>query len=288
MQGVGFDDIIFEQKPPGLASPELKMSKLLVYLDGEQVDEQLLDQERITIGRKPNNDLQLPHSTVSGSHALAITIRDDSFLEDLNSTNGTRVNGKSIKKCLLRDGDEIKIGKFVVKFVYQAIDLKPADEAGRRHDKLRHLENLIQSTDDTLATHEDMMQRAQSMTTTMRSYSSNGGEKKAREELCPEAGLQILSGIGAGKEMDLNRTMTTLGKPGIQVAVIARQPEGYTLSHLDGVQPPLLNGVAIDARPHALEDHDIIEIAGIKLEFYLKGYLSATVGNRPDFSASQK
>lgn len=265
------------------------MSKLLVYLDGEQVGEQLLDQERITIGRKPNNDLQLPHSTVSGSHALAITIRDDSFLEDLNSTNGTRVNGKSIKKCLLRDGDEIKIGKYVVKFHYEPIELRPVDESGRRHDKLRHLENLIQSTDDTLATHEDMLQRAQAMTSTMQAYSSKGdADKRIRDELCPQAGLQILSGIGAGKEMDLNRTMTTLGKPGIQVAVITRQPQGYTVSHLDGIHPPLLNGVPIDTHPHTLEDHDIIEIAGIKLEFYLKGYLSAPAGNRPDFSASQK
>ncbi|MDD5328541.1 MAG: FHA domain-containing protein [Sulfuricella sp.] len=263
------------------------MSKLLVYLDGEQVGEQVLDHERITIGRKPNNDLQLAHSTVSGSHALAITIRNDSFLEDLNSTNGTKVNGKSIKKCLLRDGDEIGIAKYVLKYVFEALDLKHAD-AAHRHDKQRHLENLIQSADDTLATHEDMLQRAQTLSTAMQTLAagSRGAAKAVVNGLPPEAGLQILSGVGAGREMDLNRTMTTLGKPGIQVSVIARSPAGYSLSHLEGANTPLLNGVAIDGHPHVLEDHDIIEIAGIKLEFYFKGYRAVSASERERSPAS--
>lgn len=249
------------------------MSKLLVYLEGELVGEQLLDHERVMIGRKPNNDLQLPHSAVSGSHAMVITIRDDSFLEDLNSTNGTKVNGKSIKKCLLRDGDEVRIAKHVLKYVFEPLELKPEDEASRLSEKLRHLENLIQSTDDTLATHEDMMLRTQTFSSTMQTHAASGRTmaKSAGHELPQLAGLQILSGVGAGKEMDLNRTLTTLGKPGIQVAVITRRPEGYYLSHLEGEKTPLLNGDAIEDEPHALEDHDIIEIAGIKLEFYLKG-----------------
>lgn len=248
------------------------MSKLLVYLDGELVGDQPLDHERIMIGRKPSNDLQLAHSAVSGSHAMVITIRDDSFLEDLNSTNGTKVNGKSIKKCLLRDGDEIKIAKHVLKYVFEPLELKPDDEVNRRSEKLRHLENLIQSTDNTLASHEDMMLSTQTFSSTLQIHAAAGrAAKSAGHEFPQQAGLQILSGVGTGKEMDLNRTLTTLGKPGIQVAVITRRPEGYTLTHLEGAQTPLLNGVAIDDEPHDLEDHDIIEIAGIKLEFYLKG-----------------
>jgi pSer/pThr/pTyr-binding forkhead associated (FHA) protein len=258
------------------------MSKLLVYLEGELVGEHLLDHERIMIGRKPNNDLQLPHSAVSGSHAMVITIRDDSFLEDLNSTNGTKVNGKSIKKCLLQDGDEIKIAKHVLKYVFEPLELKPEDEASRLSERLRHLENLIQSTDDTLATHEDMLLRTQTFSSTMqtRANSHRAIAKSTGQELSQLAGLQILSGVGAGKEMDLNRTLTTLGKPGIQVAVITRRPEGYYLSHLEGEKSPLLNGDSIEDEPHELEDHDIIEIAGIKLEFYLKGCLSLPTGDR--------
>jgi hypothetical protein len=104
----------------------------------------------------------------------------------------------------------------------------------------------------------------------------------------PQAGLQILSGVGAGKEMDLDRMLTTLGKPGIQVSVITRRPEGYTLTHLEGEQMPLLNGKAIGTQPYILEDHDIIEIAGIKLEFYLKSYFSPPSGGQQVLEATPK
>lgn len=248
------------------------MSKLLVYFDGELVGEQRLDRERIMIGRKPNNDLQLAHNAVSGSHAMVITIRNDSFLEDLNSTNGTKVNGKSIKKCLLCDGDEIKVAKHVLKYVFEPLEFKPEGDGSRRSEKLRHLENMIQSANDTLVTHEDMAFQTQDFSFIKQAKIHSGSRPVGRSpsgEL-PMAGLQILSGVGAGKEMDLDRTLTTLGKPGIQVAVITRHPEGYTLTHLEGAQTPLLNGAAVGGQPHVLEDHDIIEIAGIKLKFTLK------------------
>ncbi|MCL4469703.1 MAG: FHA domain-containing protein [Sulfuricella sp.] len=263
------------------------MSKLLVYLEGELVGECQLDRERIVIGRKPNNDLQLAHSAVSGSHALLITIRNDSFLEDLNSTNGTKVNGKSIKKCLLRDGDEIRIAKHILKYVFEPIELKPDEEAISRSGKLRHLENLIRSADDTLSVNENMLRKSPTFSSTMQINASPGKPvpKSPANELPPQAGLQILSGVGAGQEMNLDRILTTLGKPGIQVAVIMRRPEGYALTHLEGDKRPLLNGVAISEQPQVLEDHDIIEIAGIKLEFCLKGYPSVQAGDRQGASA---
>lgn len=266
------------------------MSKLLVYFDGELVGEQPLDRERIMIGRKPNNDLQLTHNAVSGSHAMVITIRNDSFLEDLNSTNGTKVNGKSIKKCLLRDGDEIKVAKHVLKYVFEPLELKPENDGSRRSEKLWHLDNLIQSADDTLATHEDMMLQTQSFSSVTQVKTHSGsrpvGRSPSRE--LPVAGLQILNGVGAGKEMDLDRTLTTLGKPGIQVAVITRHQEGYTLTHLEGEKTPLLNGIAVSRQPHVLEDHDIIEIAGIKLEFYLKRQVALPASSRQGVSSPLK
>ncbi|BAN35596.1 FHA domain-containing protein [Sulfuricella denitrificans skB26] len=248
------------------------MSKLLVYLDGELVGEQQLDRERIMIGRKPNNDLQLAHNAVSSSHAMIITIRNDSFLEDLNSTNGTKVNGKSIKKYLLRDGDEIKLAKHSLKYVFEPLVIKPENDGSRRSEKLRYLDNLIQSADDTLATQEESLLHTQGFPSATQGQTHSGNRPTGRTSSgeLPMAGLQILSGVGAGKEMDLDRTLTTLGKPGIQVAVITRHEEGYTLTHLEGTQAPLLNGIAVSGPPHVLEDHDIIEIAGIKLAFHLK------------------
>lgn len=266
------------------------MSKLLVYFDGERVGEQRLDRERIMIGRKPNNDLQLAHNAVSSSHAMVITIRGDSFLEDLNSTNGTKVNGKSIKKCLLRDGDEIKVAKHVLEYVFEPLELKLEDDGSRRPEKQLHLENLIQSADDTLATHQDMMLQTQrfSSVTQVKTHSGSRPVGISPHGELPMAGLQILSGVGAGKEMDLDRTLTTLGKPGIQVAIITRHQEGYTLTHLEGAQTPLLNGVAVSGQPHVLEDHDIIEIAGIKLEFYLKRQAVMPASGRQSVSAPLK
>ncbi|MCE5180520.1 MAG: FHA domain-containing protein [Betaproteobacteria bacterium] len=244
------------------------MSKLLVYLDGGLVGERQLDRERILIGRKPDNDLQLVHETVSGSHAAIVTIRNDSFLEDLHSTNGTKVNGKSIKKCLLHDGDEIGIALHVLKYVFEPLEIKPEASPSRVPEKLRHLENLAESVNDTLATHKNLQTQSFSSTTQQAIPGSSPGRATSGE--MPLAGLQILSGVGAGAEMDLSRTLTTLGKPGIQVAVITRSPQGYTLGHMEGEQTPLVNGVAIGGEPHALKDRDIVEIAGVKLEFRLK------------------
>jgi hypothetical protein len=82
--------------------------------------------------------------------------------------------------------------------------------------------------------------------------------------------IQILSGPSAGKELPLSKPLTTLGKPGVQVAVIAKRPQGYFITHVEGASFPVVNGRQLDAQAHALTDHDVIELAGVKMEFYLK------------------
>jgi hypothetical protein len=82
--------------------------------------------------------------------------------------------------------------------------------------------------------------------------------------------IQILSGPSAGKELPLSKPLTTLGKPGVQVAVIAKRPQGYFITHVEGAAFPVVNGKQLDAQAHALNDHDVIELAGVKMEFYLK------------------
>jgi len=85
-----------------------------------------------------------------------------------------------------------------------------------------------------------------------------------------QAFIQIMSGPGAGKELPLTKSLTTLGKPGVQVAVITKRPQGYFITHVEGAAFPSLNGRALDNQAHALGDHDMIEIAGVKMEFFLK------------------
>src|SRR6266852_2567338 len=96
------------------------MAKLTLSLDGAMIKEVSLDKERMTIGRKPHNDIQIDNLAVSGEHACIVTILNDSFLEDLGSTNGTLVNGNSIKKHILQNHDVIEIGKYKLKYIGDA------------------------------------------------------------------------------------------------------------------------------------------------------------------------
>ena len=96
------------------------MAKLILSLDGSVIREIPLNKDRVTIGRKPQNDIPIENLAVSGEHACIVTILDDSFLEDLGSTNGTLVNGNPIKKHILQNSDVIEIGKYKMKYVVEA------------------------------------------------------------------------------------------------------------------------------------------------------------------------
>src|SRR3978361_1140045 len=96
------------------------MTKLILSLDGMVIREYPLTKERTTIGRKPHNDIQIDNLAVSGEHAVIVTILNDSFLEDLGSTNGTLVNGQPIKKHFLQPNDVIELGKYKLKYINEA------------------------------------------------------------------------------------------------------------------------------------------------------------------------
>ncbi|MCX8018081.1 MAG: hypothetical protein N2690_09325, partial [Rhodocyclaceae bacterium] len=93
---------------------------------------------------------------------------------------------------------------------------------------------------------------------------------QASQPALPLGAIQVLNGSNAGKTLDLIKSLTTLGKPGVQVAVIARRPHGYFLTHVEGAQHPAVNGQSIGTQAHELKDHDVIELAGVKMEFFLK------------------
>ena len=85
-----------------------------------------------------------------------------------------------------------------------------------------------------------------------------------------EGVLQVLNGTNAGRELPLTKNLTTIGKPGVQVAVITRRPHGYFITHVEGGSFPLLNGRALDAQAHRLSDQDVIQIAGVKMSFFTR------------------
>ena len=84
------------------------------------------------------------------------------------------------------------------------------------------------------------------------------------------AAIQILTGSNAGRELELQKPLTTLGRPHVQVAVITRRPQGYFITHVEGPTFPVVNGRPLDAQATLLKDHDIVELAGVKMEFYYK------------------
>ena len=370
------------------------MAKLILSMDNLVLKEIALNKERTTIGRKPSNDIQIDNLAVSGEHAAIVTILNDSFLEDLGSTNGTFVNGNMVKKHFLQNNDVIELGKYKLKYISE----QPSQAAGGNYEKtvvihpkpgfktgegilhnLQAAEQLQPRPVDTIpdaATAAKLAAEAKSVeqrpiaaeakpaaemrpATEMRPASEMkpvaevkpaaemkpatemkpAAETKSTVEMRPAAemkpgtglkpaaeprfkpselkpavevkpvaeakpaaedklkpsepkpamatmqqrpsvtaevksarlgAIQILTGPSAGKELDLTKSLTTLGKPGVQVAVITRRPQGYFITHVEGATFPLVNGKALDAQAHPLNDHDIIELGGIKMEFFYK------------------
>lgn len=240
------------------------MAKLILSMDNLVLKEIPLNKERTTIGRKAHNDIQIDNLAVSGEHAVIVSILNDSFLEDLNSTNGTFVNGQQIKKHFLQNNDVIELGKYRLKYINEAA--QSATQAD--FEKTMVLRpDMLRKAAEPVAVKPAGAAAAPAMTppvTVAPVQSANAASA------LPFGAIQILTGSNIGRRLELTKSLTTLGKPGVQVAVIARRPIGYFLTHVEGARYPLVNGSAIHTQARELRDHDIIELAGVKMEFSLK------------------
>ncbi len=232
------------------------MARLILSLDGQVMAEYNMNKERYTVGRLPDNDIRIDNPAVSGHHSLIINILNDSFLEDLNSTNGTYVNGKLIKKHALQHGDVITVGHHQLRFV--------EDDDAQQDEFEKTM--VIQPS-----------QRPIEKIQTARATADSAGSTATRRAL-PEgavankkAKLQVLSGAFAGRELELVKALTTLGRPGVQVAAITRRLDGFYIVHVDADSPenyPLVNGTPIGAQARRLVDNDVIQLAGVKMGFF--------------------
>lgn len=245
------------------------MAKLILSMDGLVLKEIPLTKERMTVGRKPHNDIQIDNLAISGEHAAVVTILNDSFLEDLNSTNGTLVNGQPIKKHFLKNGDVVELGKYKLKYIAELTAQAEAADFEK---------TMIMRPKAATAPLASPPPAAGASVQKSAGDTHSGGlppvtrpvPTPAAPPVTAMAAIQILSGANAGRELELTKTLTTLGKPGVQVAVITRRPHGYFITHVEGAQFPVINGQAIDAQARVLNDHDVIEISGVKMEFFLK------------------
>lgn len=221
------------------------MAKLILSFDGDVVKEYQLDKEVLTIGRKSENDIHLDNLAVSSNHAKVLTILNDSFIEDLGSTNGTFVGDHKVSKHGLQNGESITIGKHQLKYVN-------ASTANGETDFEQTM--IIRPSAEGMAETEEANIAAGTTT---------GGPGPAK--------LQLVSGTNAGKELKLTKILTTLGRPGIQVAAITRRPTGYFLIVVDAGKDgkmPLVNDAEMD-KQQLLADDDVIEVAGVKMRFNL-------------------
>jgi pSer/pThr/pTyr-binding forkhead associated (FHA) protein len=224
------------------------MPKMIVSIDGVVIKEVQLTKDRTSLGRRPYNDIVIDNLAVSGEHAVLQLTGNEVFLEDLNSTNGTYVNGKAVKKQLLQNNDTVEIGKYKIKFINEA----PG------------------------ATFEKTMIIKPGMVPPMPKpagvpAAAAGAAKPAGAEAAASASIKVLSGAAAGREVPLVKVVTTIGKPGVAVAAITKRSHGFVVAHVEGSNKPTLNGEAIGPEPVTLKNGDMLELAGTQMQFLQAG-----------------
>jgi FHA domain len=214
------------------------MPKMIVSIDGVVIKEVQLTKDRTTLGRRPYNDIVIDNLAVSGEHAVMQMTGNEVYLEDLNSTNGTYVNGKAAKKQLLANNDTVEIGKYKIKFINEA--------ASAGFEKT-------------------MVIKAGAAGLTQPPANPAAGAEPGA--VPGTAAIKVLSGAAAGREVPLIKVVTTIGKPGVAVAAITKRPHGFVVAHVEGVNRPTLNGTPIGADPLVLKNMDVLELAGTQMQF---------------------
>jgi pSer/pThr/pTyr-binding forkhead associated (FHA) protein len=226
------------------------MGKLVVSLDGVVIKEVQITKDKTTLGRRPYNDIVIDNLAVSGEHAVLQMVGADVFIEDLNSTNGTYINGKAIKKQLLTHNDTVEIGKYKIKYL--------VDESS---DYEKTMIMRPGSAQGAVSAPMPMMGGAPSS-----GFGGLGSAPAVASQVQP-ASIKVLNGAAAGREVVLTKVVTTVGKPGVQVASITKRPNGYAFAHVEGATKPSINGVPIVGDSVPLRNGDVIELAGTQMQF---------------------
>ena len=220
------------------------MPKMIVSIDGVVIKEVTLAKDRTTLGRRPYNDIVIDNLAISGEHAVLHMIGHDVYLEDLNSTNGTYVNARAIKKQALEHNDVIEVGKYKIRFLANGAPAESAAQSAR----------AVAASAPAAASTSAPVPLSLAPTAQMPLGSTPA-----------VALIRVLSGAGAGRELSLQKVVTTIGKPGVAVAAVTRRLQGYVVAPVDG--GTLLNGEALGAGAVELQDGDVLELAGTRMQF---------------------
>lgn len=227
------------------------MSKFIIKFNNEVMDHIDIAQGDMKIGRRPGLEIHLDNLAVSGEHANVFTIGEDSFIEDLGSTNGTLVNNKKITKHHLKNGDAVVIGKHELIYVN---DSESAESPSSDNDFAK---TVIIGPGSVPAPAGESI--------------AEPHEPKAAIAGSQKGAIFVLSGANSGKRIDLVKRVTSLGRTGKKAGTITAGSEGYTLEPISGSDDtPMLNGRQVPASGALLKNGDIIEVAGTRLQFYYK------------------
>ena len=218
------------------------MPKMIVSIDEVVIKEVQLTKDRTTLGRRPYNDIVIDNLAVSGEHAVILMSGGDVVIEDLNSTNGTYVNGRAVKKQMLQSGDGIEVGKYKIKFLADGSADNASDSSAAR---VRPAVPTAHST----------------------GFGNSGLMENLESPAARPASIRVLSGAAAGREVPLTKVVTTVGRPAVAVAAITKRQQGYVVHHVEGGGNPTLNGAPVSADPIPLRNGDVLELAGTRIQF---------------------
>ncbi|NML42693.1 FHA domain-containing protein [Ramlibacter sp. G-1-2-2] len=237
------------------------MPKMIVSIDGVVIKEVQLTKDRTTLGRRPYNDIVIDNLAVSGEHAVLQLTGNEVYLEDLNSTNGTYVNGKAVKKQLLQNNDTVEIGKYKIKFINEA--------PGATFEKTMIMKPGM--VPPMPAKPAPAPAGAPAATGAPAPAGASMSGPVHAEMAAMNASIKVLSGAAAGREVPLVKVVTTIGKPGVAVAAITKRAHGFVVAHVEGANKPTLNGAAIGPEPVTLKNGDMLELAGTQMQFLQAG-----------------
>jgi len=227
------------------------MPKMIVSIDGVVIKEVQLTKDRTTLGRRPYNDVVIDNLAISGEHAVFQMTGNEVFIEDLNSTNGTYVNGKAAKKQQLANGDTVEVGKYKIKFVSEVVS--------------DGFEKTMMVRPGMVPPPSPSPMAAAPAAASSAAYAS--ARPAAPVGSTAQASIKVLSGAAAGREVPLTKVVTTIGKPGVAVAAITKRQHGFVVHHVEGAGNPSLNGAPIGTDPVPLKNGDLIELAGTQMQF---------------------
>lgn len=247
------------------------MAKMTISIDGVAIKDIELTKERTTLGRRPYNDIVIDNLAVSGEHAVFVVRNQQVEVEDLNSTNGTYVNGKAIRHEELQPGDVLEIARYRITFE----GLAPQGAGSKELNAMLSAYSVPRTpAPQPFAIPPAAAPRPAASAPQYAApdfvhtnLSSTAGNIAAGAEATGR--IEVLNGPAAGREMALVKVVTTLGKPGVAVAAITRRADSYLLSMVEGHTAPTINGQPLGDTPVELRHQDQIELAGTQMRFLL-------------------